>query len=578
MKSGLIKILNFIYDNFKLWIFYTFLFGCALYFVPALDGNIYFSEKGFIKGCISAAFPAAVCGLIRGLILIKKTRLTRILASLFTCLLSFLIISEIWLVFSLGSRWSERLIMLITDTNASETSDFFSYYFLNFKTLLIFLLSAILLRFIYDVILDLSNYFDNIVFVRLHKITISITEFVLILISGLISILYNDTESGYESMNSLGNFTEAVCQHLSHYNDTRELEKNINLADGYFNTEDRPEQIVWIIGESDSKFHSQLYGYQLPTTPNLLNEYNLGNIIKFEDVISYIPYTNIMMETLLSPYVETQPKEDKLNTPPTPAIMRKAGYYVSFYDNQSTLLNRVERWDGVRTNLLNSWKLSKANFDYRNDSLSTYDKEFIEIYINNLAQKNIPKLDIFHLKGQHHAAKNRFPEVQAIFKISDYAHRQDLNDEEKQIVADYDNATRYLDRNLALIIEQIKDRDAIMIYHPDHSDLICDVDKEYWRKPGRYLTRKYAQYFLAVPFYVYTTPKFREKHPELYNKIKNASQKRFSLMYFSHFLMDIGGVNSKFKHPEYSPLSPDWINPPRIVEDMGNYDDFMKKK
>lgn len=54
--------------------------------------------------------------------------------------------------------------------------------------------------------------------------------------------------------------------------------------------------VVYVIGESYIKCHSQLYGYYLPTTPNLYQEKKKGNLFVFDNVVSPFNRTTLTMK------------------------------------------------------------------------------------------------------------------------------------------------------------------------------------------------------------------------------------------------------------------------------------------
>ncbi len=86
-----------------------------------------------------------------------------------------------------------------------------------------------------------------------------------------------------------------------------------------------------------------------------------------------------------------------------------------------------------------------------------------------------------------------------------------------------------------------------------------------------------APYVLEIPFAVYSTPEFRKRHPRLWQALQKSASEKQSLIYFSHFLLDLAGVESRYLKREYSPLSEEWSAPPRVVKDIGTYDVWKAK-
>ena len=54
--------------------------------------------------------------------------------------------------------------------------------------------------------------------------------------------------------------------------------------------------VVYVIGESYVKNHAQLYGYYLPTTPNLCKEKAKGNLFVFDNVVTPYNQTTLVMK------------------------------------------------------------------------------------------------------------------------------------------------------------------------------------------------------------------------------------------------------------------------------------------
>ena len=95
----------------------------------------------------------------------------------------------------------------------------------------------------------------------------------------------------------------------------------------------RVPDIVLVIGESYNKHHSQLYGYDKPTTPRQLAMAEEGSLIPFSDVVSSWNLTSFVFKHMLSLWAvgDSGAWCDK---PLFPEVFRKAGYHVTFLTNQ----------------------------------------------------------------------------------------------------------------------------------------------------------------------------------------------------------------------------------------------------
>ncbi len=590
---------DFLYANLWSLFFYMYLLAIVALFVWNQDASLSLSFESLVRGLRSAFLPALCLMLIRGFILCGHPGIFRRLSAGFvTSVISFLSGAEVWMSFMLHSRWSDRIIRLIADTNAGESGEFFERYLFTAKSVGILIGFLLISIVVHDLLKSAGHY------LRLRKGKLRVTQrlgVVLLIALGCYwwSLPRENDYNTENSVNTLTRLDKMVKIYKRNLKMIKALERTPKLADGVIpDSVLPPARIVWVIGESDSKAHWSLYGYRMPTTPMMQKELENGNLIKFEDVICYEPRTYRMMEILFSPHVVSDSSKYYFKKPMTPMIMRKAGYAVRLHDNQATLVRGDDQAEVGTCNFMNSLVLSRANFNYRNERMYKYDMELLEAATpmlkktsgvnvagakgkgvipngsQNKESKNVdnPTLDIFHLNGQHFSAVNRYPSGFGRFSVKDYSWRKDMNADEKRQIAEYDNATLYVDQWLSKLIETVKGQDAIIIYHPDHGEEMNDERHCHVRTLDSHKIPQAAPYVLEIPFIIYTTPEFRKLHPELYSKLQAAASEKQSLIYFSHLLLDIAGVESQYKRPEFSPLSPRWSSPPRLVKDIGNYD------
>ncbi len=231
--------------------------------------------------------------------------------------------------------------------------------------------------------------------------------------------------------------------------------------------------IVFIIGESYNKHHSQLYGYPLETTPNMVRRQKKGELIRFDDVITPWNVTSNAFKSFLSTHADDE-KGLWADGVLFPALFKKAGYHVSFFTQQFMKSSRLAAADFNGSFFLNDAELDSLCFDTRNKLKWTQDNGLIKEYGKHKGDYTDRNLFIFHLLGQHVEYKQRFPKAQEFFTIDNYKDRNDLSKAEKYIVADYDNATRYNDNVVDGIINLFVNEDAIVIYMPDHAEEVYD--------------------------------------------------------------------------------------------------------
>ncbi|MCM1074048.1 MAG: phosphoethanolamine transferase [Ruminococcus sp.] len=354
---------------------------------------------------------------------------------------------------------------------------------------------------------------------------------------------------------SIMQFGYAFGHFFSQSHKLQDLEAVTARADGYLATgADIPEVIVWVIGESFNKYHSPLYGYALDTQPRLLNEFNAGNVLVFSNVVTPSNSTQEVMEYIYSTRDTKSAQSSRYEDYPlVPTLLKNAGYRVYLHDNQTTLAFGDLKWDKENMWFLNSEKVSRASLDYRNSELLPYDFDFVESELRHVAGQK-PMFSIFHLMGQHLPAQKRYPAKCGYFTADNYNSRKSLTDVQIQDLIHYDNATRYNDSVISLIIDSLRGKDAILIYHSDHGEEVHDFRNQYGRTLEA-VNPMIHKYIYEVPFFVYTTPEYRKRHAETYSRLKETVGNEFSLADMSQFILDIAGVKSRWYTPERSPLN-----------------------
>ena len=201
--------------------------------------------------------------------------------------------------------------------------------------------------------------------------------------------------------------------------------------------------IVLVIGESYNKHHSHLYGYHINTTPNQIQYLHDGNLVKFNDVVTPWDITSFAFKCFMTTW-GVGDKGEWCDYPLITAIMRKAGYKVSFFTNQfASNSNTGTVCDLSGGFFLNDNRLSSLQYDVRNEQMEKYDGDMVD---KSLSKYRGGKLDfsIFHLIGQHFDYSKRCPQNIKRIKI-DMLHRSDLSSEYQKIMCDYDNSIFYND-------------------------------------------------------------------------------------------------------------------------------------
>lgn len=352
--------------------------------------------------------------------------------------------------------------------------------------------------------------------------------------------------------------------------------------------------VVLIIGESFNRHHAQLYGYDKPTTPRQLERARRGEMTVYQDVVSPWNLTSFVFKYLFSFY-SVGDSGEWCDQPLFPEVFRRAGYRVTFLTNQFLPQAKEAVYDFSGGFFLNNPELSKAMFDERNTELSYFDDGLLKAY-DEICKKQGPDsassssagspsrrggkgLTIFHLRGQHVDYRTRYPKAQSKFWKESY-DRPELNDRERRILAHYDNATLYNDSIVDQIIRRFEDREAVVIYVPDHGEECYEGNVHFYgRMHSTEITDRLAREEFDIPFWIWCSHSFMVAHPEMFGRIVNAKNRRYMTDALPHLLLSLAGIHSPCYRPQLDLLSDEYDESrPRILKNTTDYDQVTGNK
>lgn len=505
-----------------------------------------------------------------------------------------------------GSTMNPAILMIVSETNVEEVHNFLSAFF-SIKVLSGHILSVLTLSFINILVyiyrgkinkMFLALRYHLNVHTRLGVGMILSISLLLIVISGGGKSLINDFKIiSLSHCRSVGELERTVRNKLTFHtpfwrlyysvianrlaskqvDDIIRVSKETNIKSCSHLSPD----IVLIIGESYGKRHSSLYGYFMDTTPRQKKLEQSGNLIKFTDVVSPMNATSFVFKNMFSTYVIGNDGTWS-DEPLFPYLFRKAGYHVTFLSNEFVpdinSGNDVFAFSGGF--FMNQDELSKLLFDERNQKVYDYDESLLKIYASSYkAKEEKYNFTIFHLIGQHFDYKLRYPQSHAHFDAEDYKlKRKNLSQEQRQILSDYDNATYYNDSIVYEIINRFAKKDAVVIYVPDHGEECYEGNRNIKGRTRNPVDWNKAKYQYEIPFWIYCSPAYKNKHGEIYNQIITASHKPFMTDALPHLLLHLGGISTQWYSAKYDILSPNYdTKRKRLLEEKVDYD-LLKKQ
>lgn len=329
-------------------------------------------------------------------------------------------------------------------------------------------------------------------------------------------------------------------------------------------------EIVLIIGESNNRRHFGIYGYDKATTPHQAQWLERGQMVTFDNVVSPWNTTCEALESLLSLSYEGDTKQ-WYERPFITSILKNCGYETTLISNQYVTDKRNSHSAFIEDVFINIPEVSQKQFDHRNRQLHRYDHEMLDEYdsIANL-KKDGCRFTIFHTQTAHFEYKERYPDSFNHFQKEDY-HRPDLQPSDRTVLASYDNALRYNDHVVNMIIERFMNRDAIIIYVPDHGERVFDDDDTYGRSLGFSRNEVLQQH--QVPLWFWASSQYIEKRPDIWKAICGASGKRYMTDLIPFTLIALAGIHTNMYKPSLDILSEEYDESrPRIIRKKKDYD------
>ncbi|SFT32920.1 Phosphoethanolamine transferase for glucans (OPG), alkaline phosphatase superfamily [Selenomonas sp. GACV-9] len=286
-------------------------------------------------------------------------------------------------------------------------------------------------------------------------------------------------------------------------------------------------QVVFILGESTSRHHMQLYGYELPTTPQLAARAAKGELTVFTDVISPHAATMAVMKTLFCFYDLSQEQAggvwyEQLNLFD---ILRRAGIRTAWVSNQES----AGFYGSIGRTLAGRCDEHRftSSTSHTIDLVERYDEEVLPLLDDSLTRSAGQNFTVVHLMGAHEDFNRRYPASFAHFTADDESG------EGRAVRAEYDNAVLYDDYIVDQIIRRFEAQDAIVIFISDHGEEINDTravvghgdESSSWQRD--------------IPMVCWTSEKFCAKRPALVERLAMASTRPYMTDDMIHTLLDL---------------------------------------
>lgn len=270
--------------------------------------------------------------------------------------------------------------------------------------------------------------------------------------------------------NSFRNYIKETIEVSEFY----ENRKKINVGSScYFSCNNRT--FIIIIGESATRCHYSLYGYERPTNPHL--DSLKDDLLCFDDVISPNTQTLPCIKQMLtfSNYETPDMYKKEANIV---EILHDAGYKTFWLDNQGD--------GGIDSFTPTSYRIiaKMCDYYYVNDTY-LQDETLLPLLETCLNDTASSKVVFMHLNGSHFPYNLRYPDSFDFFssKCTASPFQDKLSDEDIAVINSYDNSILYNDFIISECIDRLKKQEGLasLIYVSDHGEEVFDTQNYYGR-------------------------------------------------------------------------------------------------
>jgi len=434
-------------ENIVLFLCLWLLASSADFFFWAIHGNPVFGTYMGVHGFIECYVVVLLWGILKG----KAASITKVVL----LVLGYINMAADAMVHDIMHfSFTGDLVAIIMGTNVSEAAEFTKMFLTNNVICFIIVVAAVSAAIL--------MFGEFIVPVMEHW---GAYCFMLFLVAG-VSVVAVRKSNNWEGvfLNKIGLFLAYESPvDLRQYRTTPKVVVNGT----------QPGNIVVVIGESLSRNHCSLYGYEKQTQPCLEEMLQDSLIVRYDNVEAAYPNTVESFKSLMSTYKSSSPTENWYSSETFLFdVLKSSGYRTYWVSNQSSTGiydNIVAKFAQLADSTV--WVGTKGMGIGKHD----YDELVLPI-VKGLAGESGKKFIIVHLMGSHEGFESRYPQDYADFTAEDYPDRPE---NQRWTLAAYDNSILYNDFVVSSLMKMFLDSNSFVVYFPDHGLDIFDTDSEY---------------------------------------------------------------------------------------------------
>ena len=306
-----------------------------------------------------------------------------------------------------------------------------------------------------------------------------------------------------------------------------------------------PTDVVLIIGESFARCHSSLYGYDKETNPRLTAYRDSSLLFTFDSIDAPAPTTAESIRLMLSTYSQADEEADSdkkwFEFTTIIELMQDCGFDTYWFGNQA----RGSKKNGATRVFAEACQQQKflqhEGADRYNVTTDIVLVDSSYQYVRE-AKPEGHHFIIYHMMGSHFDFAMRYPKEYARFTEKDYASEPASH---RSTQASYDNSILYNDEVVSQIINLYRDRDAIVIYVPDHGQVMYRNPKfpDYFSHGNKKNALSY-DLGVEIPFFIYASPLYQQRHPAIMQRIRERQEQpvNWNSDDLPYLILDVIGV------------------------------------
>lgn len=465
---------------------------------------------------------------------------------------------EFAIYINFATQVTPELIYILFETNKNESVEFIKTYS-SWKLLII-----------------LFYWIGGFIFFRLNKLKniITLATVLFIMTFGIIKTVKLDGAFYLKNTHIIKSLGRSISRYRSEIKDLEKFYKSFDEKFKKLKVEtDKKEAVyVMVIGESLSKYHSEVYGYPRENQPYLTEEKNKDNLIIFNDVVSPHHFTRETLKKIIT----TEAHDNNIKFTEAENIidiMKKAGFKTYWLSNQEDFAYRGAGLSSV-SQRADVTKFTESSFSDTNEKLK--DGALFPLIEEAFKDNSPKKFIVIHLFGNHAGYDKRYPEDFTKFSLEEIpSYFTELQKSHYKILNHYDNSVYYNDYVMKNIIEKLKadTRESYLLYLSDHGQSLADRLDAFGNLDPKRDVRG-----VEIPFMIWVSEKYKKNNKKIVENIKKSINNPYVSEDVIYTLIDLSSVKYSGQDEKRSIVNPNFTIKKRIVSSEGDVYEEQREK